>query len=89
MPGRTRWMFAGGREIEFDGFGQVHFGDDGNVGGVEDGWIFQRLVFAFGDRKQDQAEILAQIVGGGADQIADVLDEQEIELIELPIFERG
>ena len=59
----------GGGEIEFDGFGQIHLGDDGDVGGVEDGRIFERLVFAFGDRQQDQPQILAQIVGRGATRL--------------------
>jgi hypothetical protein len=49
-------------EIEFYGFGQVHLGDDGDVGGVEDGRVFERFVFSFGDGKKHQAEIFAQVV---------------------------
>ena len=75
------------RRVEFHGRGEVHFRDDGDVGGVEDRRVFQRLVLAFGDRDQDQAEVFAQIVGGRADEIADVFDEQEIQLVEVPVFQ--
>ena len=50
-----------------------------DVGAVEDGRILERLVLALGDRQQHQPQILAEVVGGRADQVADVLDEQEVE----------
>ena len=82
IPGRTAWMLrcAAGR-VELDGRGQVHLGDDGHVGRVEDGRVLERLVLALGHREEDQPQVLAQVEGGRADQVADVLDEQEVELV--------
>ena len=42
--------------------------------------VFERLVLALGGRHQHEAQALAQVVGGGADQVADVLDPQQIQL---------
>ena len=38
--------------IEFDRFRKIDFGDDRDVGGAEDGGIFQGFVLAFGDRER-------------------------------------
>src|SRR6185437_5634125 len=63
--------------------------DGGDVGGVEDGRVLERLVFAFGDRGQDAADVFAKVEARGADQVADVFDQQQIELLDRPAFERG
>ena len=79
-PGLTRLMLASAAAlIELDGFGQIHLREDGYIGGIEDRRILERLVLAFGHRKQDHSQILAEIVGRRAHQIADVFDEQKIQ----------
>ena len=42
------------RQVELDHRREIHLGDHRDVSGVEDGRILERLVFSFGDRKQDQ-----------------------------------
>ena len=78
-----------GVPVEPHRLGEVDLGDQGDVGGVEDGGVLERLVLALGDGEEDEAQALAQIVGGRADQVADVLDEEEVELVERPAVERG
>ena len=50
-------------------------------------WILQRLVFAFGGREQDEAELFAEVIAGRADEITDVFNKKEIEVVELPSFQ--
>ena len=40
------------------GFGQIGFGDHRQIRAVEDGWVFERLVFAFGDGQERPAKNL-------------------------------
>ena len=74
-----------GRGVELDSFGQVELGDYGDVRAMEDGGIIERFVFAFGDREENEAQVFAQIIGRGADEIADIFDEEKIERADLPI----
>ena len=53
---------------------QIGFRDDRDVGGVEDRRVLQRFVLTFSHRDQHRAELLAQIVAGGAHEVSDVLD---------------
>ncbi len=78
---------AARRRIEFHRGGQIHLGEDGDVGRVEDSGVFQGLVFALRDGKEDQAQILAEIERGGTDEVADVLDKQKVEVVQVPAFE--
>ena len=88
MPGRTDWMFRlAADSSNSHGGGEVGLGDDGNVRAVEYCRILQRLVFTLGDRKQNKPKVLAQIVGRGADQVADIFDEQKIQLAQVPAGE--
>ena len=90
MPGRTsRMLWCAAAGVEAGRTGHVDLGDDRDVGRVEDRRVLERLVFAFGDRHQHHAEILAEIVAGRADQVADVLDEQHVEIAERPSVERA
>ena len=57
-------------QIEFDGVGKVELGHDGDVGSIEDGGIFKRLVFAFGRGNEHQVQVLTEIEAGGADELA-------------------
>ena len=63
--------------IEIDVLEQVDLAQDHEVGGGEHVGVFDRLVVAFGDRQNDDLERLAEIEGGRANQIADVLDEHD------------
>ena len=75
-------------KVELDGGGKVHLRNDRDVGAVKDSWVFQRLVFAFGHRDKHQPKFFAQVVGGRANQIADILDEEQIQLVEVPFLQR-
>src|SRR5579863_6981678 len=74
--------------IKFDRCRQVHLGDDRDVGAVEDGRVFQRLILAFRDREKDQTKIFAEIIGGWAHQVANIFDKQKIELTQVPTLQR-
>ena len=58
---------------------QVHFIDEDHIGALENGGIFQWLVVAVGNCGHGDAQMLAQIILGGADQIADVLHDDGID----------
>src|ERR1017187_4152598 len=74
--------------IEVGSLGHIHLRDDRYVGAVEDGWVLQWLVFAFGGGDHDEAEFFAEVVAGWADQVAHVLDEEKIQIFQMPSFER-
>ena len=57
-------------QIEADRVGKIEFSDDGDVGSIEDGGIFKRLVFAFGRGNEHQVQVLTEIESGGADELA-------------------
>ena len=59
--------------------GKVHLADNHHVRRLEHRRILQRLVLPLGYRQQHDAQVLAQIVGRRADQVADVLDDQQVE----------
>jgi hypothetical protein len=42
--------------------GQVHLGNDRNVGGIKNGRIFKRLIFSFRDREQNHPQIFAELI---------------------------
>ena len=74
--------------VEADRFGDVGLGDDRDVRGVERERVLERFVLAFRYRQQNQPEILAQIVGGGTNEIAYIFDEQEIQFMKIPSLQR-
>ena len=51
----------------------------GDIRPIEDGGVLERLVLSLGHREQDAAQVLAQVVARRADEVADVLDEQEVQ----------
>src|SRR5579863_1699202 len=75
---------ASGRRIKLDRRGKIDLRNHRHVGRVEDRRVLQRLVLPLGHRKKDQPQVFAKIVAGGAYQVADVLDEQEIQPSRLP-----
>src|SRR5580692_5291760 len=54
--------------------------EDGGIGGVEQCGIFERLVFTFSYAEQRYANLFAEVVARGADEIADIFDEQVVEV---------
>ena len=59
---------------------EVGLGQDQDVRGRKRLGVFLGLVVAFGGREEDEAQPLAQLVARRADQVAHVLDEQELGL---------
>src|SRR2546421_5097908 len=57
------------RKVELGSCRQVHLGEDHHVRRVEDGRVLERLVLALRHREQYQAQILAEVVGCGTDQV--------------------
>src|ERR1700753_4276373 len=73
--------------LERDVRQQIDLVQDHQLRFTTDHWVFQRLVFAFGGAQHDDLGILAEIVARGTDQVADVLNKQQIERIEVPSVE--
>ncbi len=65
-----------GALVEAGRLGQVGLGDDDQMGGAERGGVLQRLVLALGHRHQHDPQVLAEVVGRRADEVADVLHEE-------------
>ena len=65
-----------GADIEIDMRQQIGLVQQHQVGSGKHARIFQGLVFPFGHRQHHDFMRLAKIEGGGADEIADILDEQ-------------
>ena len=63
------------QHIQKVGFRQQH-----QIRDPEHGRIFRRLVVAFRRRQQRHIGVLAEIEAGRTDQIADILDKQDIDL---------
>ena len=78
-----------GFDVEWHIRKQIDLGQDQQRGLVEDGWIFQRLVLAFGHAEQDDLRLFAEVVAGRANQIADVFDEQDVDVFQRPGCERA
>jgi len=54
----------------------------------ENAGILEGLVIPLGNGEQHDLEVLAQVVGGGADQIANIFDEKDI-CLQPALFELG
>jgi hypothetical protein len=65
--------------IEAGWTGKIEFGDDHRAGRVEQRGILQRFIFTFGGGEEGDAEVLTEIEGGWANEIADIFDEEQIE----------
>jgi hypothetical protein len=70
--------------LESDDGGEIELREYREIRAVEDGWILQRLVLTFSDGQQHRTHRFADIVARGADKVADVLDEEKIDRVELP-----
>ena len=58
---------------------QVGLADHHRIGAVEGGGVLERLVLPLAHRQQHQPPVLAEVVGGRADQVAHVLDQQQVK----------
>src|ERR1035441_10068726 len=58
---------------------EIRFRDARHGGLREDSGVLERLVFAFGHGEEDDLEVFAEVVRRRADQVADVLDEEDVE----------
>ena len=76
-------------EIEVEVGQEVDLVDDHDVGRAEHDRVLEGLLFAFGDREDHCPGVLADIELGRADQVADVLDHDEVEVGERQPGERG
>ena len=62
---------------------QIHLVQQHQPGVVEHLGVFERLVLPFGHGEHHHLVGLAKIKGSRADQVADVLDKQDIQLIQI------
>ena len=70
-------VFQGELGIELQVRKQVGLREEHQGSAVEDAGILEGLVFAFGHAEKDDLRVLAKVVAGRADQIANVLDQQQ------------
>src|SRR5574340_297216 len=67
---------------------QIGLGQQHGVGGAEHHRVLRWLVVAFGYREERDVEILAEVEARPADQVADVLDEQDVDAVEIHVVHR-
>ena len=72
-----RNVVDGLREGEIKIRQQVDLAEDHNAGGTKNMRIFERFVFTVGDREHHDLGAFAEVEQRRADQIADILDENE------------
>ena len=68
-----------GRRVELDGLRQIDLGDHRDVGGIENGRIFERLVSSPRLPTSTPAAIFAEVIARRANQVADIFDEQDFQ----------
>ena len=69
-------------EVEVEVRQQVDLVDQHELAGAEHQRVLQRLVLALGDRGDHHARVLADAELGRADEVADVLDDQQVDLVQ-------
>jgi hypothetical protein len=69
--------------VEPGGRGQIGLGDDDGVRAAERSLVLVRLVLALRDGQQHDAEGLAQVERRRAHEVADVLDDEQLEPLEV------
>ena len=60
-------VLKGKLPVEITGFGQIDFAYYNYIGEAKRRWILERLVFAFGHRKNGEAQVFAEVKSSGAD----------------------
>ena len=58
---------------------QVDLVDQHQIGAMETGGVLERLVLALGHRNHHHPQAFAQVVGGGANQVADIFNHQQLQ----------
>ena len=61
---------------------QVDLVDHHELAGAEHERVLQRLVLALGDGRDHHALVLADVELGRADEVADILDHEQVDLVE-------
>ncbi len=69
-------------EVEVEVRQQVDLVDHHQLAGAEHQRVLERLVLALGDRGDHDPRVLADPELGRADEVADVLDDQQVDLVE-------
>ena len=69
-------------EVEVEVRKQVDLVDDHELAGPEHQRVLERLVLALGHRAHHHARVLADPELGRANEVADVLDQQQVDLVE-------
>src|SRR5579864_5891640 len=72
-------------DVERDVGQQINLVEHEQIGLEKYGRIFEWLVFAFGDAQHHDLGRLAEIVTGGTNQVADVFNQQKIEVFKTPV----
>ena len=67
---------------------QVDLVDHDQLAGAEHQRVLERLVLALGDRADHHPGVLADPELGRADEVADVLDHQQVDLLERQVGDR-
>jgi hypothetical protein len=68
---------------------KIGLGDQAQLRHLEGQWVFQRLVLALGDADQQHVQVSADVELGGADQVADVLHEQQVHAVGAQLVDGG
>ena len=81
-PGCTasRWC-RNSLEVEVEVRQQVDLVDQHQLAGAEHQRVLERLVLALGDRGDHDPRVLADVELGRADEVADVLDHQQVDAL--------
>src|SRR5271157_183488 len=66
---------------------QINLGQQHQFRLEENRRILKRLVFALGGAQQNDLRVFTEVVAGRTDQVADIFDNQQVEIFELPVFE--
>ena len=67
---------------------EIDLREQHEIGLAEHHRVLERLVLALGHREHHDVGGLAEVVDGGADQVADVLDEEVVELAPRQVVQR-
>jgi len=70
-------FLAGVLQVKREHRDEVGFGDDQAVGCGESFGIFFGLVVSFRSGEEHAPDVFSQVVAGRADEVADILDEQD------------
>src|SRR5215218_4831741 len=69
-------------EVEVEVLEQVDLVDQHQLAGAEHQRVLERLVLALGDRRHHHARVLADAELSWADEVADVLDHQQVDVVQ-------